>query len=346
MAELVDVAKEIFDAKERINLIYAFNATGKTRLSVAYKELPDNGFGLCYNAYSEDLFVWDNDRIELTIQVSSLNQYHTQLSEEILMEKLAQYNPKYGFCFNYNENMELGIASISFFVLGDENQSNIKISRAEERIFIWCFFLSLLDLDYPEASDKSYVFIDDPISSVDEHNLYITIFSIIDLISKYCDKYKFIITTHHLPLASVLWDWLSKGEKCGLYKKKSQLKFLERSNGGLDLLSGKNGTMLYHLKLMQVIKKAIQEDSLEIYHFAMLRQIIENVSSFFGAHNASHILRLMGYSNDECEQKMVIINSQTHKKEYYPQINVMAEDNVNFIKEIISGFENKLGFVF
>ena len=40
--ELQDIAKAIKDTKEQIFLLYAFNATGKTRLSVEYKELCRN----------------------------------------------------------------------------------------------------------------------------------------------------------------------------------------------------------------------------------------------------------------------------------------------------------------
>ena len=45
-------------------LLYAFNRTGKTRLSMAFKEKgkkkksPDT---LYYNAFTEDLFTWNND---------------------------------------------------------------------------------------------------------------------------------------------------------------------------------------------------------------------------------------------------------------------------------------------
>src|SRR5690606_41643795 len=51
---------------ENIILVYAFNATGKTRLSVAYKnftksENEGNHTGVYYNAFSEDLFIWEND---------------------------------------------------------------------------------------------------------------------------------------------------------------------------------------------------------------------------------------------------------------------------------------------
>ena len=52
-------------SKRATTLAYAFNTTGKTRLCVAYKDATkrEDGThtGVYYNAFSEDLFVWDND---------------------------------------------------------------------------------------------------------------------------------------------------------------------------------------------------------------------------------------------------------------------------------------------
>src|SRR5437016_2585514 len=45
-------------------LIYAYNSTGKTRLSTAFKDLgknDDERDTLYFNAFTEDLFYWDND---------------------------------------------------------------------------------------------------------------------------------------------------------------------------------------------------------------------------------------------------------------------------------------------
>src|ERR1035437_4640104 len=65
--------KEIEEAKPvpKVQLIYAFNGIGKTRLSREFKELiaPKNSDEedeadikmLYYNAFTEDLFYWDND---------------------------------------------------------------------------------------------------------------------------------------------------------------------------------------------------------------------------------------------------------------------------------------------
>ena len=117
--DLQQIARQIKDAPENIFLIYAFNATGKTRLSVEYKETARNAdghqTGVYYNAFSEDLFVWDNEHTKLNIVPSSLNQYHSQLNERDVMEKLKPYNPKYDFRFQIHDNPEQGFDSISFF---------------------------------------------------------------------------------------------------------------------------------------------------------------------------------------------------------------------------------------
>ena len=65
---------QLKDCGKKIQLIYAFNGTGKTRLSRAFKDLVDpknesdeeeTGLAgkkiLYYNAFTEDLFYWDND---------------------------------------------------------------------------------------------------------------------------------------------------------------------------------------------------------------------------------------------------------------------------------------------
>ena len=57
-----EIAEALKVSDERIVLAYAFNATGKTRLCVAYKNATkhEDGThtGVYYNAFSEDLFVW------------------------------------------------------------------------------------------------------------------------------------------------------------------------------------------------------------------------------------------------------------------------------------------------
>lgn len=69
---LNEIAQKLRDTDKKVLLIYAFNGIGKTRLSREFKELispknPDDELEdakikiLYYNAFTEDLFYWDND---------------------------------------------------------------------------------------------------------------------------------------------------------------------------------------------------------------------------------------------------------------------------------------------
>ena len=72
---LTEIAQQLKNANKKVQLIYAFNGMGKTRLSREFKklialennnnddeqvELARNKI-LYYNAFTEDLFYWDND---------------------------------------------------------------------------------------------------------------------------------------------------------------------------------------------------------------------------------------------------------------------------------------------
>ena len=51
---------------------------------------------------------------------------------------------------------------------------NIKVSRGEENIFVWCFFLAIMQLVVDKEESYSwvkYIYIDDPISSLDDNNV-------------------------------------------------------------------------------------------------------------------------------------------------------------------------------
>lgn len=127
MSTLTEIAQQINECNDNIILIYALNSTGKTRLSVEYKnftkKLNDgNHAGVYFNAYSEDLFNWDNDEendnvdLKLNVIPSSLNEFHSFLVENVeqIKEKLAPFNPKYDFELETFENQEDGIQSITF----------------------------------------------------------------------------------------------------------------------------------------------------------------------------------------------------------------------------------------
>lgn len=197
---LTEVAQYLRDVDKKVQLIYAFNGTGKTRLSREFKKLinanetseeeADSSIKkrkiLYYNAFSSDLFYWDNDiendeEPKLKIQPNAFTTWilKDQGQEENIIKHFQHYTndkltPK--FSPDYSE--------ITFsFQKGDEsNTENIKISKGEESNFIWCVFYSLFEqiiytLDNKEESGETefdeleYIFIDDPVTSLDENHL-------------------------------------------------------------------------------------------------------------------------------------------------------------------------------
>ncbi len=323
---LETIANQLIGMDENIILIYAFNGTGKTQLSIAYKNATKEAndgqhAGVYYNAFSEDLFVWDNDEandgidVKLNILPSSLNQFHSFLFEDnqAIMDKLAAYNPKYRFRFNIYDDLEKGIESVTFFIDGDEEMP-IKISRGEERIFVWCFFLALLDVDGWANEQDSHIFIDDPVSSLDEHNIFVTADTLFQIVESHYEKKRIIITTHHIGLFSILANRLTKGEKSGRYRNLTGLRILKGTDGKSVLETPGRNVFLYHLHLLQVLDEA-RKSQLYTYHFVLLRQLLENISSFQGSLSPGRVLSKIGI--EKVEEVMELINTHSHKTPYY-----------------------------
>lgn len=352
---LKDLAKKLVDSTKNIILVFAFNGTGKTRLSVEYKNLTKltnggNHTGVYYNAYSEDLFYWDNDvenvgdGIKLKVIPSSLNQHHSALDENKLREKLSIYKPKFDFKFTFFEDTSQGIESIKFFLHSEseEEVTPIKISRGEEQIFIWCFFLTLFDIEALTGQLKSHFFIDDPVSSLDDHNIFITASTLMNLIDAHSDQRKIIITTHHVGFFSILADWLKKGEKADKYKDDIKLYILKNTTTELKFLNCDKDVFLYHLELMQLLQYAVNDKKLYAYHFAILRQVLENISSFLGAGRMSYVLEQIGIDVDETAR---IINTLSHKNIFKYEAKEMVQDNEKLFLNIFNKLQSKYNFV-
>ncbi len=348
-----EIAQQIKKTKENIILVYAFNATGKTRLCVEYKNLTKNSetgehAGVYYNAFSEDLFFWDNDEenananINLKINHSSLNQFHSFLTNELVTEKLGPYHPKYSFSLNLHNDPEMGIETISFFMEDDDERKSIKISRGEERIFVWCFFLALFEVDDWAGVQDAHFFIDDPVSSLDEHNIFITADTIFNLVEKNYLKKRIVITTHHIGLFSILADRLKRGEKSGSYKNLTKLYTLSVRDNKLVLKTPSNDVFLFHLHLLQTLDIATK-DQLYLYHFVLLRQVLETISSFLGTGRINHTLTQIGFAN--VEEAANLINSRSHQDGYRFQFNEMPPAEESIFRDIFTKIQTTYNFI-
>jgi len=314
---LEEIAQELKDSTKKVRLIYAFNGVGKTRLSRMFKEivapkqeddeeiLPKVVY---YNAFTEDLFYWDNDLDEdvdrkITIHPNGFTRWIfeeqgqsgniTTLFQHYTSDKLTPiFNPEYTTKGKDGKDIKVPAYSEITFSIdrgNDEKINNVKISKGEESCLIWCIFYSLLKeivetLNIPEAEDRStnqfdnlrYVFIDDPVSSLDENHLIELAVNVAKTITSSESDLKFIITTHNPLFYNVLYNELNS--KVGYMLDKNE-------DGTFDLKEKKgdsNKSFSYHLFLKQTIEEAIKAGNIQKYHFTLLRNLYEKTANFLG----------------------------------------------------------------
>lgn len=317
---LNEIAQTLRDNDKKVQLIYAFNGVGKTRLSREFKELvaPKNADEeqeenekikiLYYNAFTEDLFYWDNDLDEdknRRIIIRSNGFTHWILKEQGKgndIITLFQHYTNNKLTPRFNE--EYTEISFSIEAGNEEIIDNIKISKGEESCLIWCVFYSLLEqvvevLNIAEPEDREtdqfnelkYIFIDDPVCSLDENHLIELAVNLGGLIKK-ANGLKFIVSTHNPLFYNVLYNELElkKKNKTG----KECCYMLSRDDDGMYNLNAKlgdsNTCFSYHLYLKQVIQEAIDNNNIQKYHFMLLRNLYEKTANFLGYQQWAELL--------------------------------------------------------
>lgn len=320
---LVEIAEQLQTSDKKVQLIYAFNGTGKTRLSRAFKDLiaPKNGSSeddneeepsrnkiLYYNAFTEDLFYWDNDLTndsepKLRIQPNSFTDWilEEQGQDRNIIETFQRYahdklTPHFNEEYTYreasgNDTIVRPFSEVTFSLErgGDDSSGSLKISKGEESNFVWSIFYTLIDqvisiLNVAEPVDREtnqfdqleYILIDDPVSSLDENHLIQLAVNLGRLIKSSDSGVKFLISTHSPLFYNVLYNEL---------KAKGGYVLSRFDDGTFELEEKKgdsNKSFSYHLHIKKLIEQAIEQSEVQRYHFALLRNLYEKTANFLG----------------------------------------------------------------
>ncbi|MGL4589633.1 MAG: hypothetical protein ACRCUP_05305 [Mycoplasmatales bacterium] len=301
---LSEIAQELEKNKKKVNLIYAFNGTGKTRLSKEFKNLVnpkhenetselENKKILYYNAYTEDLFFWDNDLlndsdVKLKIHPNSFTGwvFKEQGLDQSVIERFQNNTSK---SLTPRFNSEFTDVSFSFERGNKEDKHNIKISKGEESNFIWSIFYSLFEqiiyvLNEPDVENREtskfnqleYVFIDDPVTSLDDNHLIQLAVDLSELIKSSTSELRFIITTHNPSFYNVIYNELNNPQCYMLEQLEDGTHELKDSKGD------SNRSFSYHLLLKSILDDSISNNKIEKYHFTLLRNLYEKTASFLG----------------------------------------------------------------
>lgn len=363
-------------------MIYAFNGTGKTRLSREFKQhvTPENDGDeveqsepsrnkfLYYNAFTEDLFYWDNELEQdaeprLRIQPNSFTDWvlKDQGQDRNIITNFQRYaNEKLTPRFNEEykvkgkDDKEITVKAFSEVTFSlergdDEHSGNLKISKGEESNFIWSIFYTLIEqvidiLNVAEPSDREtnvfdqleYVFIDDPVSSLDENHLIELAVDLAQLIKSNNSDVKFIITTHNPLFYNVLHNELNSDD--GGYKKKwlDKYRMTRLDDGTFQLVQQPNDSPFsYHLYLKSELEKAIESGQLSKYHFNFLRNILEKTSTFLGYKKWGDLLPKTddGKTNP---YEARIINISSHSKHAGEEVADLTEDDKRVLRYLVN----------
>lgn len=332
---------------KRFVLLYAYNGTGKTRLSAAFKDLGRSGDDrdtLYFNAFTEDLFSWDNDLEndrERVLRLNKNSRFFAGLAELEMDNRIRPLLERYA-------DFDFRIDTTEWEVTFSRKVHNggtvvdvddIKVSRGEENIFIWCFFLAIVELAMDpeiEAYDwVKYVYIDDPISSLDEQNAIVVANHLAQLLLKPPNTLKTVISSHHTLFFNVLGNELGK---------KAVRHFLSKVAGDSYMLRETGNTpFFHHVASLRDLCAAADSGELRTHHFNMMRAIMEKTASFHGYDGFSQCIRP---ESDDPDRTMYqrVINIMSHGNySLYEPVDMMEENKAIF-RKVLADFRKHFPF--
>jgi hypothetical protein len=349
-ADLSSLVTHLRSLDKKYILLFAYNGTGKTRLSMDFRKAgkrydSDGNLTardtLYFNAFTEDLFSWDNDLLNDAQRVLRLNKdskFFAGLQELEMDNKIRPFLHQYAD-FNFKINYEDGLVIFERQELVEGTAQiidHIKVSRGEENLFIWCFFLAVaqLAIDKQERYDwVKYIYIDDPISSLDENNVIALACELANMVNK--DSHiTMVISTHHSLFFNIMYNEIRRKtkNKCFFLHKKSTI--------GYTLQDTEDTPFFHHIATLSDLKKAAESNMIYTYHFNALRTILEKTSSFFGY---SKIDKCIHGLDDEVLFERAL-NLFSHGKYSIFNPVMMGDDNKELFKRILKGFLEKYEF--
>ena len=285
------------DKTKKVSILFAGNASGKTRLSTLFFEDFDDEV-LCYNAFIEDLFSWDNQNY--SIKIDSNAWIFKLVSDQTLQPHIVDDFKRLTGSSTVEPYIDIDKGKISFPIPSnsDAPPKDIKVSRGEESVLIWSVFFNVLETAIETLNQKEedrstdifdkikYVLIDDPVSSMDDTRIISIALDVAMLIHKSKSHLKFLITTHHPLFFNVLYnagrsrkDW---DRKCFVLSRVASTLILKEH--------GHDSPFAYHHIVINDISNAIKANDIKKYHFNLFRSLLEKTANFLGYYEWQKLL--------------------------------------------------------
>lgn len=360
-ANLKTLARKLRDDLGGVELIflYAYNRTGKTRLSMEFKDegkRKNKGTAdtLYFNAFTEDLFTWDNDLggdAVRTLQLNSDSTFFNGLKDLALDETIAGYLDRYA---DFDFDIDYDTWKVAF---RNDTAENIKISRGEQNIFIWCLFMALCErmLDgHVSYQSVKYLYIDDPISSLDDNNAIAVACDLAQLLRRAASRknqngapapIKVVFSSHHALFFNVMCNEIGRAKE-GEPKVSHRRVFLHRPNGAnaYTLRATEDTPFFHHVASLAELQRAAdpRNGKLFTFHFNALRSIMEKTASFFGHADISFCLKAL--NKEDLALYNRALNLLSHGKYAIHEPTEMGPDNQDLFRRILGDFTTQFQF--
>lgn len=376
-SNLSELAQDLRESEKKNIIIFAHNGVGKTSLSVEFKNIAkENGSSdtLYYNAFTEDLFYWDNDLDNDEVRVLRFNRkshFFDGLDANEMETRIRKILARYSD-FDFSIRMDViteeekkgGVTTYHFhptdyitFRRMDYNEENkvtewkenIKISRGEENIFKWCFFLAIVQMTIDKAEAYQwvkYIYIDDPISSLDDNNAILVASHLASIIKPQTNTLHTIISTHHGLFYNVMCNELGNNTpKYYLYKEEEEREDVTlQAKVVWKLKDLKDTPFFHHVSVIKELNKAVSaEGHLYTYHFNMLRNVLEKTAAFHGFDKFSDCIKKFDDDPDEqLYSRMINIFSHGNYSVFEPI--EMNDENKTYFRRIYADFKKQFPF--
>lgn len=332
-------------------VLYAFNGTGKTRLSMAFKDAgkqDDQRDTLYFNAFTEDLFTWDNDLAndaQRVLRLNTASRFFAGLEDLEMESRIRPFLHRYA---DFDFEIDYQQWTINFTRnIQEKNDKgrlvpttidHIKVSRGEENIFIWCFFLAIAQLAIDEQEAYNWVkflYIDDPISSLDDNNAIAVASHLAQLLKKSDSNVKTVISSHHTLFFNVVCNELGNAIRYFLGKGEE--------NDGYTLRNTTPTPFFHHVAMLKELHKAAETGNIYTYHFNILRNILEKTATFHGFRHFSTCIKQDENDVDGMIHKRMIDLLSHGNYSHFDPMEMIPENKEHF-RNILSGFMSNYRF--
>lgn len=374
-------------------LLFAFNRTGKTRLSAEFKNVAKRGTKkkpgvadtLYFNALTEDLFFWDNDlendrdrRLLINAQSSFVAGFRDLALAEVIAKHFGQYctatfeivrysaeevaaladpaSPSHGLYRRFGNELEATPKHVLF--KHPDSGDPIKISRGEERLFVWCIFLSIFEqvlLGEQAYRWVKYIYIDDPISSLDDNNAIAVACDLAKLLRRAATRkdengaaapIKVVFSSHHALFFNVMCNEINNKLDGGRTVRAKRYFMHRQSDDGTYMLQATEDTpFFHHVATLAELQRAAdpKKGKLYTFHFNALRSVMEKTASFFGHTSIAFCLRALDNEKDRALFNRAL-NIMSHGGYSIFEPTEMGKDTKKLFRRILREFLARFEF--